>query len=134
VFYDGACRMCAGVAAWAIARDRHRALDLVPYQSEEARARLGADGAARAAEELHVWSEARGIERGADAVAAMLRRLPGWEWAGRLIGAPPLAWLARPAYRAVARRRRRFGAAACDLPAPGAGSGRGRGRRGARAR
>lgn len=117
VFYDGECRLCAGAVAWALARDRDGVLEPVPYQSEAARARLGA-AAARAADELHVWSEARGVRAGADAVAELLRRLPRWRWAGALLASRALAWAARPAYRALARRRARFGAARCPLPGP----------------
>jgi predicted DCC family thiol-disulfide oxidoreductase YuxK len=116
VYVDGECRLCAGAAAWALARDRAGRLALVPFQDPAARARLGPERAARAAEELHVWSATGGVETGSDAVAALLRRLPGWGWAGACLGAPPVRPLARALYRAVARRRARLGAARCALP------------------
>lgn len=105
VFYDGSCGLCQATVAWALARDRDRALEPLPYQSEEAQARLGPERARRAAEELHVWSEREGVRVGADAIAAMLRRLPGWRWAGAVLGWAPVLAVARPVYRAIAARR-----------------------------
>lgn len=113
VFYDGSCGMCHASVAWALARDRHHALEPLPFQSEEARRRLGPVLAARAAEELHVWSESEGIRTGSDAVAALLTRLPGWRLAGAALAWPPVRLFARPIYRAIASRRPRR----CELPA-----------------
>jgi predicted DCC family thiol-disulfide oxidoreductase YuxK len=105
--------MCSGAAAWALARDAQRRLRALPYQSPEARTMLGESDAARAARELLVWSPAEGVIGGSDAVAALLRRLPGWKPAGVMLGAPPVRWIARPVYRAIAARR---GAVRCPLP------------------
>jgi predicted DCC family thiol-disulfide oxidoreductase YuxK len=117
VFYDGECGLCAGTMAWALARDRDRALRAMPVQSDEARALLGDERMKRALEELHVWSSSDGLRTGSDAVAAMLTRLPGgWKLAGFVLGAPPIRWLARPAYRWVAHRRPRMVQASCALP------------------
>jgi predicted DCC family thiol-disulfide oxidoreductase YuxK len=113
VFYDGECRLCSGTVAWALARDTAGRLRVLPYQSAEARAMLGEQNAARAARELLVWSPGEGVIGGSDAVAALLRRLPGWRPAGALLGAPPVRWIARPVYRAIAARR---GAVRCPLP------------------
>ena len=118
VFYDEQCRLCSGVAAWALARDRARRLVPVPARSEEARAAAGGLDPARLLEELHTWSPREGVRTGADAVAALLRRLPGWAWAGRALELPLVRPVARRVYRAVARRRYRLGAATCALPAP----------------
>lgn len=114
VFYDGSCGLCQATVAWALAQDRDRALEALPYQSEVAEARLGPERARRAAEELHVWSEREGVRVGADAIAAMLRRLPGWRWAGALLGWGPVLGVARPIYRAIAARR--AGWRSCSLP------------------
>lgn len=114
VFYDGECRMCSGAVAWALARDRDGALLPIAAQSDEARA-LGIDPQ-RLLEELHAWSPGEGWRRGPDAVAAMLARLPGWRWVGRLLMAPGVRTCARPVYRWIARRRGTFGGATCPLP------------------
>lgn len=114
VFYDGSCGLCQATVAWALARDHDRALAPLPYQSPEAQVRLGPERARKAAEELHVWSEADGVRVGADAIAAMLKRLPGWRWAGALLGWGPVRAIARPVYRAIAARR--AGWRTCSLP------------------
>ncbi|MCU0314215.1 MAG: DUF393 domain-containing protein [Solirubrobacteraceae bacterium] len=116
VFYDGECGLCAGSMAWALRRDRAGRLKPVPYQDPEAARRLG-PAAASARDELHVWSEEGGLRAGVEAVSALLARLPGWSAAGALLARPPVLWVARPIYRAVARRRRSLGGAACPLPA-----------------
>lgn len=116
VFVDGECGLCAAVLAWALRRDRGARLRPVPAQSEEARALLEPRDAARALVELHAWSPQEGLLRGAEAVAALLLRLPRWRLAGTLLGTRAGLALARPIYRLVARRRRVFGAARCPLP------------------
>jgi len=115
VFYDGECGMCSRVIAWALARDTDGRLRPEPLQSEAARAALG-EHAARANDELHVWSEESGMRVGADAMAELLRRLPRWRWLGALIGFPLVLPLARPAYRWVAKRRGWSGVQNCPLP------------------
>ena len=84
-------------------------------QSAAARERLGPLADGPALDELHVWSRERGLERGVDALAAILRELPGGErWAARLVS-PRVRPHAERAYRWFAARRMLFGAAACDV-------------------
>lgn len=118
VFYDGSCGLCQAAVAWAVARDREHALEPIPFQSEEARARLGPERARRAEDELHVWSRAEGVRTGADAVAAMLARIPGWRWAGRALAWWPVRMVARPVYRWIAARRSSW--RTCSRPLGGA--------------
>ena len=113
VFYDGSCGLCLATVSWALARDRDGALQPLPFQDETAQAMLGAN-AARAAAELHVWSEREGLRVGAGAIAAMLARLPGWRWAGALLGWKPVLAIARPVYGWVAAHR--SGWRSCSLP------------------
>lgn len=105
VFYDGACGLCRAAMAWAVARDRDHRLEPIPLQSPLAAERLGPALLDRAAAELHVRSDRDGIRTGAAAVAAVLRRLPGWRWAGAALLWPPALALARPVYRLIAARR-----------------------------
>ena len=116
VFYDGDCGMCSGAVAWALQRDRDRLLNPIPYQSPRALEYLGLEGVARAAEELHVWSESYGMRTGADAVVDLLTRLPGWRWLGRLFASRALRPMVQQAYRSLAARREWFGAPRCQLP------------------
>lgn len=88
--------------AWALARDREGALKAIPLQSDEALA-FGI-GRERLARELHVVS-GKDVRTGADAVAAVLGRLPGWRWAGLIIRLPMLRVIARAGYRRIAGRR-----------------------------
>lgn len=113
VFYDGSCGLCLATVSWALARDRDRALQPLPFQDEAAQRMLGPHSA-RAAEELHVWSQREGLRAGADAIAAMLDRLPGWRWAGALLAWPPVRVIARPVYRWVAAHR--AGWRSCSVP------------------
>lgn len=105
VFYDGDCGPCRAAMAWAVARDRDHRLEPIPLQSPLAAERLGPERLDRAAAELHVRSAGDGIRTGAAAVAAVLRRLPGWRWAGAALSWPPALALARPVYRLIAARR-----------------------------
>ncbi len=115
VFYDGVCGACSTATAWALTADSGRRLRAVPLQSAEAQGRLGdlADGPAL--EELHVWSAERGIETGVDALAAILRELPGGERWARLLTSPRVRPYAERAYRWFAARRMLFGASNCDV-------------------
>ena len=120
VFYDGECGLCSGFVAWALARDRDRLLRPEPAQSPKAREVLGPERARRSLEELHAWSARDGLLTGPVAVAAVLRRLPGWGSLATLIAAPVLRPLAMWGYAWVAARRRSF-ASRCPLP-PGHGA------------
>jgi predicted DCC family thiol-disulfide oxidoreductase YuxK len=116
VFFDDECRLCSGAVAWALARDRAHRLRPTPARSPEARTVAGGLDPARLLEELHTWSAREGVRAGSDAVAALLLRLPGWAWAGRVLRLPLVRPLARRVYRAIARRRHGLGAATCRMP------------------
>lgn len=107
--------MCSGVVAWALRRDRARALQPIAAESAEGRALLG-PAFARALEELHAWSADGGLQTGPAAVAALLERLPRWRLVGVALRLPIVRTLARLGYRWVARRRGWFGPPRCPLP------------------
>jgi predicted DCC family thiol-disulfide oxidoreductase YuxK len=106
VFFDGACAVCTDSIAWALRRDAFQRLHPVPAGSPRAADLVGPEHAGRLLEELHVWSESRGLCRGADAIVAILHELPGLGWAGRLLAMPLLRPFNRIAYRGFARWRR----------------------------
>ncbi len=102
--YDGDCGFCRGSVAWVLERDRPGRIDARPFQAEEV---LEAAGVDRREAERAAWLVAPDGRRwaGADAAARVLRLLPGWALAGRLLGAPPVIWAARPVYRWIAGHR-----------------------------
>jgi predicted DCC family thiol-disulfide oxidoreductase YuxK len=108
VFYDGACPLCTRSIAWALKLDRYSRLHPVPAGSPQAGVTVGPRHANHLIEELHVWSERRGVRRGSDAVAAMLVELPGLGWAGRVLGFWPVRPFARLAYSVIAKNRQRL--------------------------
>jgi len=124
---DGQCALCQRARHWIELRDRrgrvgfrdlHEAREAeLPGPREQMLARLwvvpreGAGGPSVAA--------------GLEALRQILLRLPGWRWAARLAGFPPLSWLGSLVYRIVARHRHRLGRAlGCDAVArPACGGG-----------
>jgi predicted DCC family thiol-disulfide oxidoreductase YuxK len=105
VLYDGTCSMCTRWMAWALARDRDNMLVAIPLQSDEA-LQFGIERS-RLMRELHVVGESEGVRNGADAVAAVFSRLPGWGWLARLMRLPLARQIARVVYRRIAGRRGR---------------------------
>ena len=121
LFYDAQCGMCTRSVAWAQSRDRLGLILPHPSLSAIAAEKLGLPEP-RPLGALHAWSQERGVVRGIDAVAAMLRRLPGWHWAGALLRFPLVRPFARLGYGFVAANRHRFGAPVeCRIP-PTAGN------------
>ncbi len=102
--YDGDCGFCRGSVVWVLERDRADRIDARPFQASGV---LEAAGVSRREAERASWLVAPDGRRwgGADAAARVLRLLPGWRLAGRLLGAPPVIWVARPVYRWIARHR-----------------------------
>lgn len=102
--YDGDCGFCRGSVAWVLARNAKGVVDARPFQQEGVleRADLSREQARRAA-----WLVAPDGRRwsGADAAARVLRLLPRWGTLGKLLGADPVAWIARRAYRWIADHR-----------------------------
>jgi predicted DCC family thiol-disulfide oxidoreductase YuxK len=106
LIYDGDCAFCTSAARWVSDR-LTTPVDVVAWQ------RLGADRLAQLGlsqwdvRHAAYWVATDGrLWRGHAAVGRAL--LAGTRWmraAGHVIGAPPGAWLARPAYWLIARYR-----------------------------
>jgi predicted DCC family thiol-disulfide oxidoreductase YuxK len=81
LIYDGDCSFCRRwvdrVGRW----DRHRRLDLVPYQTADLEARFPSVTRTQCAERSHLIGADGTVYRGAAAGREVLRRLPaGWLW------------------------------------------------------
>ncbi|MCC6763826.1 MAG: DUF393 domain-containing protein [Deltaproteobacteria bacterium] len=103
IVWDGSCGFCRRAVAWALARDRGRCFEAVPYQELPDPPLTPALAAAcRAA--VHVrTSDGRWLGAGR-ACLFVLERI-GWPRLARLAGLPPLAWGVELGYRIVARNR-----------------------------
>ncbi|QWF82486.1 thiol-disulfide oxidoreductase DCC family protein [Amycolatopsis sp. CA-230715] len=114
--FDGDCGFCTRAVRWLFAKAkpaaeaiRYQQLDLAAYDTT----------AERAGHEV-LWIPLDGpISGGADGLARLLRtaKTRRWRVAGRVLGAVPVRWSARPVYRAVARNRHRLpgGTEACAI-------------------
>ena len=106
MLYDGACGFCTAVAELATARLPRR-VAWEPYQTAD----LAAYGlsAAEAAVTVHLVEPSGRLRHGSAAFAGLLV-LSGRPWSvvGRVLLAPPVAWLAEAAYVVVTRLRRRL--------------------------
>jgi predicted DCC family thiol-disulfide oxidoreductase YuxK len=117
--YDGDCAFCSSCARF-IERWIPTAATIAPWQFADLAA-LGVTGAA--ASEAVLWVEpGRPAVAGPVAIARLLRtsRARAWRPVGAGLGLRPVAALAWPVYRWVARNRHRLpgGTAACALPPP----------------
>lgn len=85
-------------------RDRENLVEARPFQEPGVLERAGLD---RARAERSAWLIGPDGERheGARAATRVLRLLPGWRWAGRLLSLPILRGAARIAYRWIADNR-----------------------------
>src|SRR5262245_43489513 len=108
VIFDGDCGICNATREWSEARDIHKHLKFVPFQT----ANLGAispgltdDMASRMAWLITVDGVRVG---GARAVFTILSRLPGiWKIVGTIGAFPLFSLICEPFYRIVARNRSR---------------------------
>jgi predicted DCC family thiol-disulfide oxidoreductase YuxK len=109
LIYDGDCGFCTASARWVERGLRTRAR-VVPWQTlgQRGLAELGLSvGQAR---EAAWWAEEGGsLYRGHEAIGRSLLASRGWRRAaGMVLLAPPLSWIAAPAYRLAARYRYRL--------------------------
>ena len=118
VLYDGVCVLCSAWFRFVAARDEAARFRFAPVQGEYGRllaVRLGIDP--ENPETNAVIIDGLAYLR-SDAALQILRRLPGWSWAGALLVVPrPVRdWI----YDRVARNRYRlFGRTeACMVPNP----------------
>jgi predicted DCC family thiol-disulfide oxidoreductase YuxK len=112
LIYDGECRLCVA-AREGIERGRQAApgVRYIPYQSEEAKARLGGTYKPGRPDAAFLVDQQGRIIEGLDAFVPLLPGLPGGRVVLALLRLPVGRALANLAYRVVARNRYRwFGA------------------------
>ncbi len=119
--YDGACGLCRAAVAWVRRRDRGQRLACVPYQHVSPERLPPGLTRAACARAVCLVRPGQGHATGARAVAEVLCLLPPpWGHVGRLVR--PWAPLLEPAYRLIARHRRRLsallGTETCPLDGP----------------
>jgi predicted DCC family thiol-disulfide oxidoreductase YuxK len=107
VLYDEGCGFCRWSMAKVLAWDRRRRLRPLPLGSAEAGELLGDLEPERRAASWHLVAPDGRRHSGGDAVAPMLRLLPGGAPLAALASAAPGA--TRVAYRWVSRHRGRLG-------------------------
>ena len=122
VVYDQDCGVCSATASWLVARDP--SIKLVGNGAETLPAGVARE---ETGETVFVVDEATGAQwKRAEAIAKLLRGLPGWRSLGyRILGVvlslPVVRWFARIGYDNFARRRHRVSAAlgmgVCKVPA-----------------
>lgn len=108
VVYDGACRFCRAQMGWIARRAAAGDFEFVPSQSAELLTRFPQLRGEEFNAGLRLVAADGGVQRGADAVYRIARRLRGWRWVALLYRVPGLTWLARRAYALVAARRYRL--------------------------
>jgi predicted DCC family thiol-disulfide oxidoreductase YuxK len=105
LIYDGECRLCVTAKEGIERLGGDRAVRFVPYQSEEAAGRLGADyKPGRPAVAFLIEPNGR-ILHGLDAFLPLLPGLPGGRFLLSLLRIPVLRPLAYLIYRLIARYR-----------------------------
>jgi predicted DCC family thiol-disulfide oxidoreductase YuxK len=105
LIYDGDCSLCSQAVALLRRWDREQVLRFVPFQDGAAVARFGIALPALAAAMHLVLPDGR-VYAGADAVAELLRLLPGKRWLAPWFRVPGVMPLARRVYARIAARRR----------------------------
>ncbi|HJU03676.1 MAG TPA: DUF393 domain-containing protein [Nitrospiraceae bacterium] len=108
LIYDAQCRLCVTAKEGLEQAGNRKGVRFVPYQSEEAAARLGKEHQpGRPAVAFLVDEEGR-IRRGLDAFIPLLPGLPGGRILHALMKIPLIKPLAYLAYRFIARYRYRL--------------------------
>jgi predicted DCC family thiol-disulfide oxidoreductase YuxK len=105
VYHDGACPLCRREIAFYRRRAGANAIRWVDVaDADNADLGLGLD-AAQAISRFHVRLGDGQLRSGAAGFAALWSALPGFRWAGRIAGAPPILWALELGYRAFLRIR-----------------------------
>jgi len=107
VIYDGHCPLCQASVSWLSRRARPGALEFLPCQAAERRARYPWLAEQRCIEAIQLVLGDRALS-GADAAPEILRRLRRWRWLAAAFRLPGMGWLAPRAYAWIARRRYRL--------------------------
>jgi predicted DCC family thiol-disulfide oxidoreductase YuxK len=115
IIYDSACGLCRGGITWISRRTLRGALEFLPCQSVERRARFPSVEEARCMDAIHLVLPDGRVLAGADALPQILARLKGWRWLAGVFRLPGARGLAPLLYRWVARHRYQL---SCLLGAP----------------
>lgn len=99
VFFDGGCPLCTREIAFYRRQDRAHRLVWTDVTGSEGEALPGGLSREAALARLHVRRADGRLVSGAAAFAEIWRALPGFHLAGRLLGLPPLLWVAEGGYR-----------------------------------
>src|SRR6266568_9415404 len=105
LIYDGECRLCVTAREGIERLGRDQKVRFVPYQSEEAAFRLGADYKSGRPDVAFLVEPNGRIRRGLDAFLPLLPGLRGGRALAALFGVPLLRPLAYLVYRLIARYR-----------------------------
>jgi predicted DCC family thiol-disulfide oxidoreductase YuxK len=103
IVWDGECGFCRRAVEWALARDRERCFEAVPYQAVPSPP-MTPQLRAACADAVHVRTSAGDWVRGGRACLFVLQRI-GWPRLARLAAVPPFVWAVEAGYRVVASHR-----------------------------
>jgi predicted DCC family thiol-disulfide oxidoreductase YuxK len=82
LIYDGGCGFCRRWTERVRRWDRHRRLEMLPFQTPDLETRFPRVSRAECAERIHLVDEHGVVHKGAAAAREALGRLPaGWLWA-----------------------------------------------------
>lgn len=116
LIYDGDCRLCRRSVDWVEARDGDDRIEVIPYQSSDARERYPGIPREDLERSIHLIGPGGQVWRGARAGEELLRLLPRWRAGAFLFRIPGMRWIAERVYRTVASNRHVFGCGDhCDL-------------------
>ncbi len=107
--YDGACPLCRGAVTWVSRRVVRGAIEFLPCQSAERRARFPAMDEAACLEAMQLVLPGGRVLTGDAAIPEILARLRRWRRAALLFRLPGARLLAPRVYRLVAGHRYRIG-------------------------
>jgi predicted DCC family thiol-disulfide oxidoreductase YuxK len=117
LIFDGECGFCRASVELLRRWDRYRRLSFVPFQDPGALAPLPRVPRSELEQAMHLVAPDRRVLKGAAALPAILRLVPGGAPLALLYQMPGVPWLAAGVYRIVARNRHRLGCASstCTL-------------------
>jgi predicted DCC family thiol-disulfide oxidoreductase YuxK len=108
LIYDGSCALCRGAVTWISARVVRGAIEFLPCQAAERRARFPSIAEAACLEAMHLVLPDGRVRAGADALPEILARLRRWRFLGLLFRLPGARLAAPLAYRRIAGHRYRI--------------------------
>jgi predicted DCC family thiol-disulfide oxidoreductase YuxK len=108
LIYDGACALCRGAVTWIGRRVVRGAIEFLPCQAAERRARFPSIAEASCLAAMHLVLPDGRVLAGADAVPEILARLRRWRRLALLFRLPGARLAAPVVYRRIAGHRHRI--------------------------